>query len=274
MSFLELTGIQKRFGGCRCGRRLQPGGRTGRVRLVPGPIRMWQDHDAADDRGVRAAHGRHDRHRRRRRDAPAAKPAQRGHGLPVVRAVPEHERCGQHRVRTQGAQTTQGADHQTRWGAARPDPPRRARRSIPVPAVRRPAAARRVGPRPRHRATGAPPRRAALSPRCEDPDHPAQGDPGDPAPARDHDGLRHARPGGGAVALGSGRRHERGPDRADRDAVRDLQLPGHRVRRVVRRHAQPCRRRRGRREHRPTVDRRPGSADGKGSDRRWIGWRG
>ena len=55
----------------------------------------------------------------------------------------------------------------------------------------------------------------------------AQGDPGDPAPARDHDGLRDPRPGGGALAVRPGRGHERGPDRADRHAVRDLQLPGH-----------------------------------------------
>ena len=67
----------------------------------------------------------------------------------------------------------------------------------------------------------------------------AQGDPGDPAPARHHDGLRDPRPGGGAVAVRPGRRDERGPDRADRHAVRDLQLPGDAVRGLVRRHAQP-----------------------------------
>ena len=37
------------------------------------------------------------------------------------------------------------------------------------------------------------------------------------------------------VAVRPGRRHERGPDRADRHAVRDLQLPGDAVRRLVRR---------------------------------------
>ena len=52
------------------------------------------------------------------------------------------------------------------------------------------------------------------------------------------------------VAVRPGRGHERGPDRADRDAVRDLQLPGHGVRRLVRRDAQP-RGRRGRGCRRP-----------------------
>ena len=51
-------------------------------------------------------------------------------------------------------------------------------------------------------------------------------DPGDPAAARHHHGLRHPRPGGGALALGSRGRDEPGPDRADRHALRDLQLPG------------------------------------------------
>ena len=60
----------------------------------------------------------------------------------------------------------------------------------------------------------------------------------DPAPARDHDRLRHPRPGGGALAVRPRRRHERGPDGAGRDAVRDLQLPDDRVRGLVRGHAQ------------------------------------
>ena len=110
----------------------------------------------------------------------------------------------------------------------------------PVPAVGRPAAARRPGPGARDRAPGPAPRRAAVGPRREDPGRPAQGDPGDPAPARDHDGLRDPRPGGGALAVRPGRGHERGPDRADRHAVRDLQLPGDAVRGLVRRHAQPA----------------------------------
>ena len=57
----------------------------------------------------------------------------------------------------------------------------------------------------------------------------ARGDPRDPAPARHHHDLRHARPGGGAVDVRPHRGHERGPDRADRHAVRDLQLPGARA---------------------------------------------
>ena len=128
--------------------------------------------------------------------------------------------------------------------AAGADQPARQGRPLPVPAVGRPAAAGRAGPGARDRAPGAPARRAAVGPRREDPGRAAQGDPGDPAPARDHDRLRDPRPGGGAVAVGPGRRDERGPDRADRHAGRDLQLPGDAVRGLVRRDAQPHRRRR------------------------------
>ena len=94
--------------------------------------------------------------------------------------------------------------------------PARQGRPLPVPALGRPAAARRAGPGARDRAPGPPARRAAVGARREDPGRAAQGDPLDPAPARDHDGLRDPRPGGGAVAVRPGRRHERGPDRADR----------------------------------------------------------
>ena len=107
------------------------------------------------------------------------------------------------------------------------DRPARARRPLSVPAVGRPAAARGAGAGARDRAAGAAARRAAVGARREDPHLAAQGDPGDPAPARHHHDLRDPRPGGGAVAVRPGRGHERRPDRADRDAVRDLQLPAH-----------------------------------------------
>ena len=128
---------------------------------------------------------------------------------------------------------------QARRRAARAHPPRGPGRPLPVPDVGRPAAARRPRPGARDRAAGPAPRRAAVGARRQDPDRPAQGDPGHPAPARDHDGLRHPRPGGGALAVRPGRGHERRPDRADRHAVRDLQLPDHGVRGLVRRDAQP-----------------------------------
>ena len=82
--------------------------------------------------------------------------------------------------------------------AARADPPPRQGRPVPVPAVGRPAAARRAGPRPGLRARGAAARRASVCARRQDPRLAPPGDPRDPAPARNHHGLRDPRPGGGA----------------------------------------------------------------------------
>ena len=113
---------------------------------------------------------------------------------------------------------------------------------LPVPAVGRPAAASRARPGAGDRAASAAPRRTTVGSRRQDPGRAAGRDPGHPAPARDHHRLRHPRPGGGALAVRPGRGHEQRPDRADRNAVRDLQLPKHRVRGLVRGYAQPGRR--------------------------------
>ena len=61
------------------------------------------------------------------------------------------------------------------------------------------------------------------------------GDPPHPDASRDHDDLRHARPGGGAVDLRPGGGAVARADRADRDAGRDLRRAVDAVRRRVRR---------------------------------------
>ena len=78
---------------------------------------------------------------------------------------------------------------------------------LPAPDVRRPAAARGPGAGPRHRAQGAPPRRAALRARRQGPPPAARGDPPDPDHGRDHHPVRHPRPGGGAGDGRPRRRH-------------------------------------------------------------------
>ena len=111
----------------RRGRRgLRPVGRARRVRVVPRAVRLRQDDDAAHDRGLRAA----------RLPGPitvdgkditqhAAEQAQRGHGLPVVRPVPEHDRRRQHRLRDAGPEAPEGRDPQAGRRAAGDDQPAR-----------------------------------------------------------------------------------------------------------------------------------------------------
>ena len=91
---------------------LQPRRRARRVRVVPRPVGLRQDHDPADDRGLRAADLGHDHGRRQGHHQQAAEPAQRRDGLPVVRAVPEHDRRRQHRLRAQGPQEAEGRHRQ------------------------------------------------------------------------------------------------------------------------------------------------------------------
>ena len=134
-------------------------------------------------------------------------------------------------------------------GAARARRPRARGQALPAPALRRDAAAGRARARARDRAAHAPARRAALGARRQGARAAARGDQADPEPARDHDHLRHPRPGGGALDLRPRRRSLAGTDRADRPARRDLRRTGDAVRGRVRRHDEPARgnRRGGRR---------------------------
>ena len=126
-------------------------------------------------------------------------------------------------------------------GAARPRRARPRREALSAPALGRHAAARRARARARDRAARAAPRRAALGARREGARPAAGGDPPHPDPARDHDDLRDARPGGGALDLRPRRRPLAGQDRADRPAGRDLRRAGDAVRGRVRRHDEPHR---------------------------------
>ena len=66
-----------------------------------GPSGLRQDHDHADDRRVRGADARHGLAARPGRHRRPAEQARREHGLPVLRAVPAHERLGERRLRPQ-----------------------------------------------------------------------------------------------------------------------------------------------------------------------------
>ncbi len=114
---------------------------------------------------------------------------------------------------------------------------RRAAGPPPARALRRPAAARRAGPRPGARPAGVPDGRAALQPRRQA----ARADAGrDQAPAegdRHHHRLRHPRPGRGDDDGRPHRGDEPRPARAGRHARGALRPAGQPVRRGL--HRQP-----------------------------------
>ena len=150
-------------------------------------------------------------------------------------------------------------DRRPRRGDAEADQAADAGRPLSLSAFRRPAAARGAGQGARRQAASAPAGRAALGARCENPRLAARGNPRAPARARHHHHLRDARPGRGAVDVRPHRGDERRTRRADRHALRNLQLPAHAVRRLVRRHAEhparPGDRRGGRTRSRSTTRR-------------------
>ena len=86
-------------------------------------------------------------------------------GLPVLRALPAHERAQQHRLRPEdgrAAEERNQAEGRCRRGGSQPHALSRA---AAARAFRRPAPARRHRPGDRARAKGLPVRRAALQPR-------------------------------------------------------------------------------------------------------------
>ena len=152
-------------------------------------------------------------------------------------------------------------------GRAPDGPPRGLRQAQAVPAVRRPAPARRARPRAREPAPRAAPRRAARGARPEAPRGDADRAEADPAGGRDHVHLRDPRPGGGAHDERPPGRVQPRPDRADRQPGARLRASGDAVRGRLRRHLEPAGRRRrasdrrnGRNVHRPPREDPPGRA--------------
>ena len=194
----------------------RPVDRRRRVPDASRSFRLRQDHLAEHLRRLRARDGRSAARGRARHHPAAGIPAQHGHGVPELRAVPAHERGAERRLWAAGARAAA-----RRGGAA-------CRRGVAACAVgrvrqpRRAAALGRAaaacgagagdGDRASDPADGRAARRAgpAVAPRS------AAGDP--PAArggAADH-ALRHARPRGSAGDVRPDCGHARRPGRADR----------------------------------------------------------
>ena len=177
--------------------------------------------------GLEEISGGVDRDRRARGQRPAAALAQHLDGVPVLRALSAHDGAREHGLLAEDRRR----GRRKRWSAASP---RRRRSSAstrllerrPVAAVRRPAPARRHGPRHRARSRRLPVRRAAVQPRRQaahadahrDQEAACQG-------ALDRD-LRHARPGRGDDAVRPHRHHARRLYRAGRHARRGVPAAG------------------------------------------------
>ena len=253
---IRLEGLEKRYGDVRRrGRRLARHRRR-RVLLAPRPVGLRQDHDAADGRRLRAA-----RRRAGSCCAAATSPRSRPTSAPVNMvfqsyALFPHLTVGDNVAFGPQAQGLAKDEVRRRVGEALDArPARRATRSAPEPAVRRPAAAGRARPRAREPARRAAPRRAARRARPQAPP---------PAPGRaqahpaevgitfvyvTHDQEEALTMSDRIAVMNAGRVEQLGHARGALRAARDP------VRRRLHRHDQPARgrRRRGRRLRRAST---------------------
>ena len=111
-------------------------------------------------------------------------------------------------------EAAEGRDRSARLRAARARPAAAVRAPLPGAALRRPEAAHGARPRARGRAEGAAARRAVRRPRRARARRAARVAAPTARGGARHDGLRHARPGGGDGGRRPHRRHEQGQDRA------------------------------------------------------------
>ena len=179
----------------------------GEFMILVGPSGLREDDGAAHGRRPRGDHRGGDRDRRPGRERARAEGAGRGDGLPELRALPAHDRAGQHRLPAQDAEgwrsprsTPRVAEAARLLGLERAAAPQAAR------ALGRPAPAGRDGPGDRPAPAGVPDGRAAVEPRREAA-RPDAGRARQPAPpTRRDDAVRDARPDRGDDARPRGSR--------------------------------------------------------------------
>ena len=151
---------------------------------------------------------------------------------------PHLTRLREHRLRAAAARRCRRTRSTGACARPRAGPrPRAVARAQAARALRRPAPARRDGPRDRARAAGLPDGRAALEPRREAARADARRDRAPPARPRRDDDLRHARPGRGDDDGRPRRRDAQGRAAAGRAAAGALRPPGQPLRRRL--HRQP-----------------------------------
>ena len=220
--YIVFERVTKPFGDFTAVERPVAGHLRARVLRAARRLGLRKDDAAQDARRLRGADVRP---HPARRPGPARHPALSAagqHDVPVLRAVPAHDRRAEHRLRPQAGGHAEARDRGPRRRHAEAGQARPVRQAQAAPAFRRPAAARGAGPLGRQAAQGAAARRAARRARQEA----ARGDPvrahGPAAGARPDLRRRHPRPGGGDDHGRPHRHHGQGQGHAGGDAGRDL----------------------------------------------------
>ncbi len=201
----------------------------GRIPGAAGAERQRQEHAPARHRRPHRGRPRHDLAPRARRHARVGARAPGRFRVPALRALPAHERGGQHRVRAAGPPREGFRASGASQGTAEARRARGHGRPAADPALGRPAAAHRRGARAGAPAEGAADGRALRRAGRQDPRGTPPHYPRSSArTAHDHH-SRHSRPGGGLRARRPHRRHEPGAPARVRPPRRPVHASGRRA---------------------------------------------
>ena len=176
MASLTISKLRKSFGSLEVLKGIDLEVADGRVHRACRTFGLRQIDSAGDDRGTRDDLVRRDPHRRPAGQFGRAEGPRHRDGVPVLCALSDHDRAPEHHLRhgvPPRAAPAAGRGGGARGGAAAD---RAAAATQARPAFRRPAPARRDGPRPGARPQAVSVRRAAFQPRRQVARRDARGD--------------------------------------------------------------------------------------------------
>ena len=159
MASLTIDNVQKRYGPVEILKGIDIAIDDGEFLVLVGPSGCGKSTLLSMIAGLDTIIGRRDPHRRAAGQRAAPQGPRHRHGVPVLRALPEHDRGAEHLVRPRDARRAEGPSATApspAWPSCSRSSPCLSRK--PAPALGRAAAARGDGPR-----TGAPARRSSCS---------------------------------------------------------------------------------------------------------------
>ena len=165
MASLEISALRKRFGALEILKGIDLSLDKGGFLVLVGPSGCGKSTLLNTIAGLESISVGRYPHRRRGDQRPASLQARHRDGVPVLRALSQHDGGAEHGLRHGDARRAEARARQGGRRGRQDAADRASARSPPEPALRRPAPARRDGPRARAPAPRVPVRRAAVQSR-------------------------------------------------------------------------------------------------------------